>query len=132
MRCPACPLAAFRRDGECAAAREGRCGQVLATVGTDAYYGLATAIIHGREWPTHPPAANGPGASPRLPLLGDLVAALASRLRLDRLAAHLAAGVGKSDCGCLTRRNRLNALDAAFRRRLACLLRPVRHNSTGG
>ena len=40
--------------------------------------------------------------------LGDDVAKLASVIRLDKLAAQIAKGLGKKDCGCNDRQAWLN------------------------
>lgn len=54
--------------------------------------------------------------APRVPLAGDLVAALTARVGLDRAAEFLAHAAGFEDCGCNRHRVWLNRLDARIRR----------------
>jgi hypothetical protein len=53
---------------------------------------------------------------PRLPLAGDLVAAMTERVGIDRLAKFASRIAGK-DCGCSERREWLNRLDRRIRQR---------------
>lgn len=51
----------------------------------------------------------------RLPLAGNLVAAMTERLGIDTLVSTIAEELGV-DCGCESRRLKLNELDARFRK----------------
>lgn len=50
------------------------------------------------------------------PLAGDLVAAMTKRVGIDRLTNWVAEELGGGDCGCESRRQKLNELDAKFRK----------------
>jgi hypothetical protein len=51
-----------------------------------------------------------------IPLFGDLIAMVASRLRIDRVAQWLVAKQG-TGCGCANRQRKLNEWDVAWRQR---------------
>lgn len=51
----------------------------------------------------------------RIPLAGDLVAALTAKFGIDRAAKFAAKLAGKADCGCDKRRAWLNRLDRRIR-----------------
>jgi hypothetical protein len=76
--------------------------------------------------PTLQPAVPCPEAGPQpapmsaewlaqVPLAGDLVAALTKRMGIDWVVKTVADELGV-DCGCPERQQKLNALDAKFRR----------------
>ena len=54
--------------------------------------------------------------APAVPLAGDIVAAMTKKLGADRAAKTLARLVGKADCGCAKRQQRLNDLDRRLRK----------------
>lgn len=58
----------------------------------------------------------------KIPLAGDLVAAVAKKFGADRAARAIARLVGKADCGCARRQQRINRLDARLRRAAKSIL----------
>jgi hypothetical protein len=58
-----------------------------------------------------------PSKGASIPLAGDIIAAVTSKLGVDKATKKLARLLGKADCGCAARRARLNRLDARLRKR---------------
>lgn len=59
--------------------------------------------------------ATTPTAPPSAYLAGDVVEAMTRIMGADRLATWVAKKLGKNDCGCKARRDKLNALDHTAR-----------------
>lgn len=84
--------------------------------------GAATLILlAARAKGTHRPPVEAPGREPEppspahsIPLAGDLVAALARRIGIDRLSRWVESKTGQP-CGCEERRQKLNRLDEKLR-----------------
>lgn len=88
-------------------------------------------LFHPEEFPESPappPVPAPPAVAPRpdpspdpvprfasIPLAGDLVAAMTKRMGVDRFTRYVTEKLGV-DCGCESRRVKLNELDAKFRK----------------
>jgi hypothetical protein len=83
------------------------------------------STVPATDAPTGGAEAGGPmpvAGPPSIALAGDVVAALAAAVGIDRLAKWAAkVATGVPDCNCLARQQKLNEIDARARRLVARL-----------